>query len=121
MKTCRKCGAVKVQQDFYSGHGTCKGCRRAEARANHEKTRPARIEKMRAHNLKNNYNLTVEQANAILAKGCAICGTFERLCIDHDHKTGVIRGCLCNRHNLGLGKFQDSAAELKAAIRYLGE
>ena len=39
--------------------------------------------------------------------------------LDHDHKTGRIRGMLCNRHNLALGHFRDEIKALQAAVRYL--
>ena len=40
-------------------------------------------------------------------------------CIDHDHKTGRIRGVLCGRCNKGLGHFKDSLEILREAIKYL--
>lgn len=39
--------------------------------------------------------------------------------IDHDHKTGVIRGLLCVKCNMGLGYFDDSEHSLQSAIEYL--
>lgn len=62
---------------------------------------------------------------------CAICGKPEtrkapqtngricRLHIDHDHKTGKVRGLLCSRCNIGLGHFMDNIEFLLKAIRYL--
>ena len=54
---------------------------------------------------------------------CAICGEpeppYERLHIDHDHRTGVIRGLLCNNCNRGIGHLKESIPSLRAAIRYL--
>lgn len=60
---------------------------------------------------------------------CAICGKAEtikdkrgkirQLSIDHDHKTGIIRGLLCSDCNRGLGSFKDNIPALKAAIKYL--
>ena len=54
---------------------------------------------------------------------CAICRqpckTGRRLAIDHCHGTGAIRGLLCQNCNIGLGKFQDDPALLKAAADYL--
>lgn len=55
---------------------------------------------------------------------CAICGGTNkdrRLHVDHDHKTGIIRGLLCFNCNTGLGKFVDDPALLRAATKYLEE
>jgi hypothetical protein len=40
-------------------------------------------------------------------------------CIDHDHKTGMIRGVLCQKCNLGLGHMNDDIALMRNAIAYL--
>lgn len=40
-------------------------------------------------------------------------------CLDHDHKTGANRMVLCRNHNIALGLFNDSIAELESAILYL--
>ena len=57
---------------------------------------------------------------------CAICGQPEselkkRLCIDHCHITGHIRGLLCNRCNFFIGAASDNVNTLRAAIDYLVE
>lgn len=71
------------------------------------------------------YGLTPEQVDEMAAKGCSICGTtgwtgrHARPHVDHDHVTGKVRGILCNECNIGLGKFKDDPALLRAAIRYL--
>lgn len=57
---------------------------------------------------------------------CAIC--FERLVddgsrqahVDHDHKTGLVRGILCVDCNVGLGRFKDNAEALRRAADYVG-
>jgi len=58
--------------------------------------------------------------------GCAICGITEEetkksFCVDHDHKTGKVRGLLCNNCNHGLGLFKDNTLFLARAINYLKE
>ena len=39
--------------------------------------------------------------------------------IDHDHKTGFLRGLLCRSCNLGLGDFEDQPWLLRRAADYL--
>ena len=56
---------------------------------------------------------------------CDICKTSipgfgrKNLSVDHNHKTGVVRGMLCQKCNIGLGNFNDSPEILKKAIMYL--
>lgn len=62
------------------------------------------------NHLKNYYNITVEEYNIMLEKQdgvCFICNKSNtngyHLCVDHDHKTGEIRGLLCITCNRNLG------------------
>ena len=54
---------------------------------------------------------------------CYICRkgnkNNKRFPVDHCHKTGKIRGILCNRCNQALGLLKDSIDSLKRAIEYL--
>lgn len=57
------------------------------------------------------YNDLVRRANGV----CEICGKKPNrtLCVDHDHRTGLIRGLLCgycNRYVLGRLKLQQAMA-----------
>ena len=83
-------------------------------------------EKARAYRLMREYGLTLAEYDAILrAQGgkCAICRKAprqgKRLAVDHNHKTGAIRGLLCMAHNRGIGLFGDDPAILRSAIAYL--
>ena len=40
-------------------------------------------------------------------------------CCDHDHDTGLFRGWLCHKCNLGLGNLNDSISRLQNAIEYI--
>jgi hypothetical protein len=88
----------------------------------------------RALQIKNKYGITLEEYDAILARGCAICGTHKgrvmgkrngqeppppRLCLDHDHATGKVRDALCHGCNVGLGAFADDPKRLRTAAKYL--
>lgn len=50
---------------------------------------------------------------------CAICNHEKELQIDHDHKTGKVRGLLCRACNTAIGKFKDDITVLMNAIEYL--
>lgn len=47
-----------------------------------------------------------DMTQVIPLKVCAICGSTEKLVRDHDHKTGYIRGILCEVCNVYLGSYE---------------
>jgi Recombination endonuclease VII len=80
--------------------------------------------KRRAQRLRTSYGLSVAEFDALVEKQnkcCAICEKeFERTPqVDHDHKTGKVRGLLCIKCNRALGLFADDSNVLKNAITYL--
>jgi len=50
---------------------------------------------------------------------CLICDSEEKLVIDHNHKTGKIRGLLCSNCNCAIGLLKDDSTILESAITYL--
>lgn len=85
-------------------------------------------EKRTETKLKNRYYLSVSGYKDIYDKQnglCAICGGVnskgKKLCVDHDHETGTIRGLLCSNCNSGIGMLKDSVSLLEKAIKYLRE
>jgi hypothetical protein len=65
------------------------------------------------------WKMTKEQYEAFIINGCNICGSFERLCVDHNHETNEIRGCLCHNCNVAIGHLRDDINLLETAIEYL--
>ena len=47
--------------------------------------------------------------------------SLDVVAVDHCHKSGQIRGLLCNACNKGLGLFKDSPIILEKAIKYLNQ
>lgn len=86
----------------------------------------------RTGHLRHRYGIDLDDYQRLLAEQggvCAICGEpptdsntpahwRQRLCVDHDEVTGLVRGLLCNFCNLAVG-YGKSAATLAAAARYL--
>jgi hypothetical protein len=71
--------------------------------------------------IKHRYGLNKLQALFIKNKpGCEICGkSTGKLCIDHDHGSGQVRGQLCDDCNVAMGRFKDSPELLHKALHYL--
>ena len=81
------------------------------------------------YHLKNTYGITMEDYDKLFQKQkgrCVICKKHQlelknRLVVDHDHETGVIRGLLCYGCNSILGLSGDSRKVLENALLYLEE
>lgn len=76
---------------------------------------------------KRRYGISISDRDALFAKQgnrCAICQSLEpgnnkSWATDHNHKTGVVRGILCNPCNLAIGHMREDVVRLRAAIGYL--
>lgn len=110
----------------------CKSCmkRNTTRSGNRSEEKILKLQHMQRINLfKKTYSLTEQDVRDLmdLFKGtCHICGkslvtpeSQKSYAIDHDHKTGEIRGLLCKLCNVGLGHFQDSPELLEKAAQYL--
>lgn len=67
------------------------------------------------------YEILAEVQNHV----CAICKKPQmngrRLAVDHDHRTGKIRGLLCGKCNFALGYLNDNPVLADIAAAYLRE
>ena len=95
---------------------------RASNRAWYERNR----EQKRASSHAMNYGVSPKDYHTLLAlqsNRCAICRAEQKrgraLGVDHDHRTGKVRGLLCDRCNMGLGHFHDDPEKLRAAVLYV--
>lgn len=79
-------------------------------------------ENRRAVYVQKTWGMERAEYEALLARGCAICGCSQddrTIHLDHDHSTGKIREPLCTSCNTGLGLLRDDPELLEAAIAYL--
>lgn len=71
------------------------------------------------------YRISTDDVISILDMqddACPICGktiTLETAHIDHDHKSGKVRGLLCSQCNLGIGLLHDNSEVLNRAAAYI--
>lgn len=89
--------------------------------------KPVILKQMRIRHLRESYGISLADYDAMKESQqncCAICGIESSklpkiLCVDHDHKTGKVRGLLCDSCNRGLGYFKDNPNITQGATQYL--
>jgi hypothetical protein len=132
VKVCTKCKVEKDGEEFTSHKGHKDGldswCR--ECHAEHARFRrtsaPGQKEKTYGDSIRRKFGITLNEYDRILKEqngACAICKRVNpngwRLAVDHDHKTGKIRGLLCTRCNTALGTIEDSPERVFSLLAYL--
>jgi len=125
---CIECHRKRTTKWYYSNPDKAYEQRRKWKRDNKEKARQLEntrrkqkeVKDQRAdYHLRRTYGINAEVLKALSINGCNICGTFEDLAVDHCHTTGIIRGILCQKHNRGLGQFNDDPEIMINAVKYL--
>lgn len=138
-KPCKSCGGPKPRRQGIAycdncsekcvTHGRpsqtdnpdCKDCGAAYMRS-YLKRNPQAAEYNRKRAKVKRLGLTLEQIEEYeLIRACEVCGSENRLCIDHNHTTGEGRGVLCSGCNTALGLAGDNAQRLRALADYLDE
>jgi hypothetical protein len=127
MKHCNRCNTTKPFSEFNNNSRSPDG--------KQSYCHVCRLDQM----LIRRYNINIEQRQSILeSQGgcCSICKSKLEFptrgnhrnsnvvgrayaVVDHCHSTGKIRGILCGKCNLMLGKAEDNIEYLKSAIKYL--
>jgi hypothetical protein len=127
-KICKSCKKELPVENFYFKNKqknrrdtTCKDCKRKALRDGYDPHVASE------RHLQRNYGIGVDDRTRMYEeqKGvCKICGSpgdgrWKRLCIDHDHATGVVRDLLCRRCNTILGEAYDDPILLNKMSDYL--
>jgi hypothetical protein len=149
LKRCPRCQTIKQRDEFGRNRGTrnglqsyCRSCMGVASRINRAKKvdeyrarereryriwRSANPEAVRRRQRKH----MIRQHGGIPPGGvgpCEVCGTVEKLNVDHDHDCcpskdtscgNCFRGYLCTRCNHMLGHAYNNPARLRAAADYL--
>lgn len=135
-KRCPDC--IIKQGKKYVGHKICecKECGKPfERKASNQKYCSKECSHHKRYHLKRSYGLEISEFRRMSEacnNKCEICkqDNFDmsrkakgeaNLCVDHDHKTGKVRGLLCHNCNRALGLFQEDVDVMKRAIEYLVE
>lgn len=138
-KRCSKCGESKPLSEFYPKndrqgrlryrYAQCRNCHylltQSWRHRHPEHSRRYAVDHKTARSL----GLTVVQLRELipqLGDRCEACGVVGRrgrhakdLAIDHDHRTGEVRGLLCNKCNHALGNAGDDPELLRRLATYL--
>lgn len=126
---CTKCFKNKKETEYNFRENNyrrrqCKACCYENNRKNykHEQERNRKLkQKFGIDNLE--YQRLLEKQKGV----CGICFNEQKvlkrnrgfLSVDHNHKTGKIRGLLCGNCNRAIGLLYDNTKLLKQAIKYL--
>lgn len=132
MRICNACEEEKPLELFYRDkrdsegrQRRCKSCQSERARVYYERNKEdykrryeRDAERQRMLAAIRRYGITEEQYYN-LPNECEVCGSDKNLAIDHCHKTGKVRGRLCNNCNTALGLLKDNVEVIESLKRYI--
>jgi len=146
-KICGKCKQERSLTEFNGDKNSpdkkswqCKKCRADYRRSERVRARTSVYnkkyakenldlirQKERRNNLKYKFGLTVQQYDKMFQDQggeCKICSIAQsqlkkKLCVDHNHDTGRIRGLLCDSCNRAMGLLKESIPVIEKIIDYL--
>lgn len=114
---CSTCNILKEKSLFYPDKRQKEGLRPECKKCNRDTV------------LKRKFGITIDLYESMLStqnNGCAICetrvpsgtGNFH---VDHNHKTGKVRGLLCSNCNTAIGLLKEEESIILKVIKYLKE
>jgi len=129
MKSLEKVESSPRYKDA-DGQRRCKKCRQRRHNKKYDNVRkelnrtPKYQKKRREWKLQNEYGLSLEAYDDMLNQQGGVCAVCQEsndgnLPVDHDHKTGQIRGLLCHRCNRVLGQLRDDPRLIHGLVSYL--
>jgi hypothetical protein len=137
-KQCTGCKVSKPRSDFYShAYTSSQGkrstrwlslCRICDSERRKQDYQIQRANPLKSAQITRDHTAACRKAAGLPAPTreepvvCECCGRApikERLCLDHDHKTGVFRGWLCKTCNMAIGKLGDDLDGVERARAYL--
>lgn len=143
-RQCNVCGQTKTAPDLVASKRyrdgympLCKPCRNEywrQRRAMNPDAKAAHDDNVRRSRLLSDYGMTQADYRRMLKEQddkCKLCGAenhgrgkrFRYWNIDHNHRTGAVRGLLCHVCNITIGKYENLVAKIgKSSIEsYLKE
>lgn len=137
-KRCTTCKKDKPLEAFQKrshkmyGQTHYKSCKSCRSYVSYKASSPEEQLKRR---LKIDYSLSIEDYQKMLSDQqglCAIChqpetvknsrnGSICRLSVDHCHRTGAVRGLLCQACNRALGQLREDPNIAKSLLKYIEE
>ena len=136
-KLCSGCKKKKVLSEFWKDKNTtsgycsqCKECSKRNQKIwmHKNKDKDSQIRRRRQKSYKRQgIKITLEEYDEkfrIQNEQCAICGIHQselkrRLDVDHNHKTGQVRGLLCRMCNLIIEIVENNRPKISLAKNYL--
>ena len=130
-RVCATCGTEKPFAEFnkdsrkkYGIRYNCRLCERNRMKiydSSDAGQKRMRVGRWKKQGIQITHDEYVEMYARLQGK-CQICGVkLSSLCVDHDHKTGKIRGLLCRPCNIGVSALGESEQVMSKAIEYLKE
>lgn len=114
-RVCRCCQAEKPLSDFYyrkennTYRTECKEC----------VIERQRYKKLGICNTEYDKMLTQQRGQCSICLSKLNSSRYTKFAVDHDHRTGKVRGLLCSSCNMAIGLMKDSPFRLENAVKYL--
>lgn len=123
---CAHCGCEFSELNIRIREGRGKFCSNECYKEYRAKNKKDEKELNRIYQKKTKYGIVKEEYDKLFVSQnnrCLICGVeFDsktKGVVDHNHKTGLVRGILCNKCNTLLGMANENIEVLENAIKYL--